>query len=512
MINFDLLASLAAFGIIFVLYVKKRLSNVHTLPLPPGPPKQRFVGNLLQMPKEFEWETYYRWGLDYKSDIIHIKLLGTNIIVLNTAEAVNDLLEKRSTIYSSRAPMTMINDLMGFSFNFGFQPYGTAWRDCRRIFHREFHPVASKRFRASETKYVHRFLRSLAAEPLAWKDHLRHMAGAIVLGIAYGLDIQAADDPYIRLAEAAQHPLMIAAVPGAFLVDTIPWLKYVPAWFPGASFRRKAREWRKLVEQMCEKPFRVAKDAMAQGRQQPSFVSYCLAQIDESGDVAYQEKLIRDTAGTTYSAGADSTVVALSYFFLAMLDKPDVARKAQDELDRVVGRDRLPDFDDEDSLPYIGAIVKEVLRWRETTPIAVPHMSTEEDVYQGYRIPSGSVVIPNTWAILHDESEYPDPFTFNPDRFLKDGKLNRDIKDPVTAAFGYGRRICPGRYMVQDELFITIACTLAAFNISKVIGEDGKPIEPSHDRLSALVCPPVPFQCAFTPRSNKLVEQTAEWS
>lgn len=80
--------------------------------------------------------------------------------------------------------------------------------------------------------------------------------------------------------------------------------------------------------------------------------------------------------------------------------------------------------------------------------------------------------------MLHDENVYPDPFTFNPGRFMKDGALNPDVRNPKIAAFGFGRRICPGRFMAFDSVWITVACILAVYNISKVKDRDGQPITP----------------------------------
>lgn len=139
-----------------------------------------------------------------------------------------------------------------------------------------------------------------------------------------------------------------------------------------------------------------------------------------------------------------------------MLKFPEVQAKAQAQLDQALGKYQLPSFDDEVSLPYITAITKEVLRWHPVTPIALPHLNTEEDSYQGYTIPANSTIIPNAWyvainvrlypsdrylrAILHDETIYPEPFEFKPERFLKDGQPNPSVLDP-SAAFGFGRRI-----------------------------------------------------------------------
>ena len=122
-----------------------------------------------------------------------------------------------------------------------------------------------------------------------------------------------------------------------------------------------------------------------------------------------------------------------------MLRYPEFQTKAQAEIDRVL-QGALPAFGDEESLPYVTAILLEVFRWKPVTPFSVPHALTSDDVYRGYRIPGGATVVPNIWSMMHDEDMYPDPFTFNPERFLKDGKLNPAVRDPRNIGFGFGRR------------------------------------------------------------------------
>lgn len=83
-----------------------------------------------------------------------------------------------------------------------------------------------------------------------------------------------------------------------------------------------------------------------------------------------------------------------------MLKYPEVQAKAQQQLDEVIGSNQLPVFEDEPSLPYITAIANEVLRWQPATPLGIPHLSTEEDIYEGYKIPANSVIISNVWYVL----------------------------------------------------------------------------------------------------------------
>ena len=127
-------------------------------------------------------------------------------------------------------------------------------------------------------------------------------------------------------------------------------------------------------------------------------------------------------------------------FFLAMALNPQVAKKAQEELDRVVGKGELPDFSHKDRLPYIDALVKEVLRWSPPLPFGLANRAMQDDVYRGYFIPAGATVIQNVWAIFRDPKIYPDPEAFNPDRFLKDGKINPLALNPEDRVFGAGRR------------------------------------------------------------------------
>ena len=214
-----------------------------------------------------------------------------------------------------------------------------------------------------------------------------------------------------------------------------------------------------------------------------------------------------------------------------MLLHPDIAKKAQRELDVVTGRDRLPTLEDRLRLPFVDAVCKEALRWQPVLPLgmptdelpremserllhaAVPHAATEDDIYNGFLIPKGlysfCLVIAITLtdvtvltrrdsntefmvkpvfspcfsraastsffsrAILRDPTTYPDPAVFRPERFLDpDGNLHDD--PTLVSGFGYGKRICPGRHLAEATLFIVAASVLSVFDIERGPGcEDG---------------------------------------
>ncbi|TBU24926.1 cytochrome P450, partial [Dichomitus squalens] len=475
--------------------------------LPPGPKGIPVLGNVFDIPKEFEWIAYDRWSREYRSDVIYLNLAGTPVVVVNSAQAAHELFEKRSLLYSDRVRLPMLNELVGCNWHFLFMDYGDDWRERRRVFHQFFHSNASVGYRPRELKVARELLSRLLESPDDFMTHLRHMAGSLILGVTYGIDVQPSNDPYIATAETALHAISMAGNAGAYLVDYIPILKYVPSWFPGAAFKRQAAEWKKATDAMLERPFKAVTQAMAEGKAHPSMIASLLTELKEDEDKDRKEKVFSGVAAAAYTGGSDTTVSALGSFFLAMLLYPDIQRKAQIEVDRVVGRDRLPDFSDEPSLPYVTALVKEVLRWRPVTPLAVPHRLTSDDVYNGYHLPSGSIVVGNVWAILHDERTFPDPEAFVPERWLnEDGSLRSDMRDAELAAFGFGRRICPGRYMAVASVWIGIASVLSTFDLLKPRDANGHIIEPSGDYYSGLVTYPKPFRCAFKPRSESTVE------
>ncbi|KAF7372911.1 Cytochrome P450 [Mycena sanguinolenta] len=499
--------AVAVFSIL--LYALRWNRNCSKLPLPPGPRKLPLVGNFFDMPTERQWETFLKWSKQFKSDIIHLNVAGTSIVVLSSIEAVKELFEKRSALYSGRPRMPMVVELMGCNFLIAFMEYGNRWRSHRKMFYEGFNVGAVEQFQPQELAAAHELLRRLLRGSADVVNDFRHFTGAVIMNITYGIDIRGADDKYIKIAKEGIERISTASMPGAFLVDSIPALKYVPNWIPGTEFKRKAINWKKIVQDSLQLPFAETQQNIATGTARTSFTSINLRLVEEltGTELEEQEAVIKATAANMYLGAVDTTVSALGTFILAMLLNPEVQKKAQAEIDSVVGSGQLPGFADKPTLPYVSAIVKEVLRWRNVTPLAFPHYLAAEDEYQGYRIPANSIVIGNAWAILHDEAIYPDPHSFKPERFLlSEGKLNPAIRDPETVAFGFGRRICPGRHMAVAALWIVVVSILSTFNIDKAIGEDDREIEPSHEYSPGVVPTPLPFKCSITPRSPQAVE------
>lgn len=185
---------------------------------------------------------------------------------------------------------------------------------------------------------------------------------------------------------------------------------------------------------------------------------------------------------------------------------PEIQKRAQNEIDKIVGTSRLPSFEDRPSLPYIDALVKEVYRWHPVVPMGFPHVASSDDIYEGMFIPRGAILIPNIWLFTHDEAYYKDPHTFNPERFLGEALE----MDPGMLIFGFGKRICPGKDFADESVFLTIAMTLAVFNIKKAKDENGDIIEPISSFEPGILSRPHAFSCDISSRSDEAARLVRE--
>ncbi|KZW01755.1 cytochrome P450 [Exidia glandulosa HHB12029] len=510
-VDVDTLAITSAFcavGVIALLL--RRFTTSPALPYPPGPPARGLVGNLKDVPTELEWETYTEWGKKY-GPILHFRILTNHVIVLNSFEAAVALLDKRSAVYSNRPTFTMQGELMGWQWNTALMN-GDRWRAHRRILHHYLHESMAKNYRPTHARAVVQLLRALIDSPDDFYQHVRRWAAASILPISHGIDVTVdkTGDNWIELADEAMRTIATAGLPGAWAVDWIPALKYVPEWFPGASFQRKAKEWSKLAMQMRDATFDLVQSQMRSGTAPPS-VAAELSQNGFAGEPV-PEEVTRNVAGALYLGGADTTVSVVQSFIYSMVLNQEDQRLAQAEIDRVVGQDRLPEYSDKESLPYVNAVILEVYRLYPSVPLGIPHCAQEDDVYMGMRIPKGATVLANTWGILRNEDTYPESHSFRPQRFFRDGRVDPTVPDPRIPVFGWGRRVCVGEPVAEASIWLAITSILACFSITPAKDEHENDSIPKLQLRSGLVTSPRPFSCTITPRSTALKQLVASAS
>lgn len=493
----DIFALLAFFVVLLAFRDHRRRRG---LPYPPGPRPLPLIGNLLDIPKEFSWLTYTRLWKTH-GDVFSLRVFGQVIVILNTSKATKDLLEKRGDIYSDR-PVIPIFDMMGWDWLVPFSRYAEFWREGRKLLDRGLRPGAVATYRPMQQTRARVLLTRLLTTPQNWEEHIDLLQGEMILSLTYGYDAKGPEDPKIVVVKKMAQLAATTTLPGALLVNNLPSLRHVPEWLPWFSYKQLGRLGYNIGQQAVLEPMEFVMESMANGTAKPSLALEVLEDVDKLCQSEREKAMdtITRSLGSMYAAGTDTTVTTLMTFFVAMLLHPDMQKKVQDEIDAVTGRERLPTFEDRPRLPFINAICKELLRWRPVVPLAIPHAAMRDDIYEGYFIPKGSLIIPNGWAIMHDPAVYTNPDDFDPGRFINpDGSIRDD--STWISAFGYGKRICPGRHFVDTTMFIVIASILSVFNIERVKRADGTPEEYSFTGTS--ITGPSPFSCSIVPRDKK---------
>lgn len=375
--------------------------------------------------------------------------------------------------------------------------------------------TAATSYQPSQIIESTRMLRSLIERPDKYETFFERYASGLIFRLAFGRVMNEESEGLKQRIIQVNHTLERVASPGAYLVDTFPMLLRLPDAI--APFKRELKLhhqkeltlFRELMDQTREK--------IGHGEAKPCWER---TMIEEQQQYGLSDDEGAYVIGTLFEAGSGTTAAAMMSFVLAMVHHPDWQRRVQGEIDRVVGDDRIPTFDDIAQLPMVRATVKETLRWRPVTAGGVPHQLTKDDVYNGYFLPAGTNVHANQWAIHRDPELYPHPDLFDPDRWLK--PQYPTYREPLSvypniqnySCFGFGRRICPGQNIAERSLNIQIAMVLWACEISKAVDSNGSEIDPPlYDYTAGFNAQPkwFPFEVRVRSKAKKqLIESACE--
>ncbi|KAG1742276.1 cytochrome P450 [Suillus paluster] len=465
-------------SLVAALHLSRR--RIYPLPLPPGPRPLPFLGNALQLDAKRPWLTYTAWGKTY-GKIIHSRILGIDLVVINSENIARELLDKRSAIYSDR-PVIRTNELAGLAFNTALLPYGETLRRHRKIFHQVLRAEASVSYHGMYSRHANELVVNLLDATSDMQKHTEVYTGSLIMAVTYGHTARGHDDPFLarahELVDIAKH---ILSPERAAIFAAFPFLEKLPIWCFGGAYALMGRS-RELCQQLLNEPFDEVKTQMANGIASHSLVADFLGQCDDDAE----EDTMKAVALMAYIGGIDTSTSTLQIFLLAMVLYPDVQARARAEINQVVGHDKMPCIDDRASLPYLDAVLREVLRWCPPIPLGMAHATLNDDVYGGYFIPKGTVVMVNQWALSRDEDTYPDAARFDPDRHLTaDGQLKDNFVNHF--AFGHGRRICPGRWFVENSLWTAMAAILAVLRIDHARDSNGDKVEVKPEVTTGMV-------------------------
>ncbi|KAI0331429.1 cytochrome P450 [Cubamyces sp. BRFM 1775] len=480
--------------------IARIISNPHKKArLPPGPSPLPIIGNILDLTAHEQWRQVFEWAKRY-GDMIFIRVFNTPCLFLNSAEVAMDLLHKRGSIYSDRPHLTMASDLCGFGDLVPLTKYGERFKLERRLMNQALGLGAVEKWQPLVTNETHILLQHLLRSPETFVEHFRRYAGSLIFSAIYGYQITENNDPYVKESEEFME-VSSYAMAGGWVVDFFPWLRYIP----GLSFGRLAAQWKAKIADWVEKPHQMFKGLPDSPGKRSSFCGMLL--LNDAGKITCEpeyEYRVKWLATSMYGPGSDTTVITLSMLFLALCHYPWVLKKAHQQLDEVLGSDRLPTLHDRPRLSYVDCILKEVLRWGTPVPMTPPHRLIQDDRYREFNLSGGSFCVANMWAILHDEKLYPEPLAFSPERFegtdIRTPNCARPT-DPYNYAFGFGRRRCPGVHFADQSLFLAFASILACFDIAPLTDvSTGQPVLPPLEFAGGAFRHPMPFRCKITPR------------
>ncbi|KAI8685741.1 hypothetical protein NCS55_00247400 [Fusarium keratoplasticum] len=413
-----------------------------TLPLPPGPPAEFLLGHTRLIPKENTAATYARWAREYDSDIIHVKSLGRSIVVLNSVEAARDVLEKKGANFCDRPRFTLL-EVMGWGKTLTFLPYGRRWQMHRRLLQTSFSNTNVRQWHKLQITEARRTVRNMMGKPSSWETSLRRLAVAIVLQVSYGTEVPKDDDPYIQIANDAMYATGNGGAPANSIVDLVPLARHLPDWIVRDWSLRFARQWRWAIQKLHDVPFAAAQSEHDDRGDNKSLAHELLRQYRRNEENGQEQEWslddIKGAAGAVFIAGADT------------------------------GR----------------------------SPGTALLRGTWESL-----ISSRAVVYANAHAMAHDERIYRAPHDFNPDRY--EPLVNGGAGEPFPVGnFGFGRRVCVGRFLADNSVWIMVATMLATLEFRKKMGPDGSPIEPRVQFTNGGTCHPEHFECDIRPRSHK---------
>lgn len=480
------IALLSILSLIYLLFTRKRLR------LPPGPRPLPLIGNLHQVPASRPWLGFEKWHKAY-GHIISFKLGTQTFISLGSHQIAHDLLDKRSAIYSSRPRSIIAGECITKGLGIVFMPYGRQWRTQHRIQAEFLNPAISQRYRRLQDVETRQVVYDLLSSN-NFSENFHRLSSSLIFSLAYGKRMPRGDEHEVREIDELMTYLIEKQAPGKWMVDIFPVLNYLPRFL--VSWKRLGDEYHHRETTLFGENMKKAENARTWNW------SKDMKRIKEAEGLSVTE--LAYIIGILYEAGSETTAATLDYFVLACVLYPDAVRRAQQEIDDVVGADRLPSFDDIPNLPYVNAFLMEVMRWRPLAPLGIPHSVTQDDEYMGYHIPKGATILPNHWALALDEEVFKDPTSFRPQRWIENPKL------PVHG-FGFGRRACTGRHIAINSMQINIARVLWAYDIGYAY-ENGKRVEVDlYGMVDAAISKPVPFKANFqirSPARREVVEET----
>ncbi|KAG1840953.1 cytochrome P450 [Suillus tomentosus] len=437
-----------------VWIVKQRYQAARRLPLPPGPPGRWLLGNA--MPKSYAPFQFARWTEQY-GPVFSLKQGHTIFIVIGRHQAAVDIMEKQGANVADRPRSIAVQEILHDRLGLLLEGSGERLRRLRRVLHAGMQPKVAETYEPIQTRHAKNLVLDILNDPKNHQGHAMRYSASVVMSFTYGkITPTSYTDPEVVAVNKVLARFGRAIQPGAYLVDAYPILRFVPGYLS------QLKAWHKEELALFNGQLDAVRRQMREGTARPSFARFML---EHQKQYQLEDKDLAYIAGTMFGAGSDTTASAITIMMMAAATHIDAQARVQEELDNVVGRTRLPTFDDQEMLPQVNAFMLESLRWRPVSLGGFPHRAIKDIVWKNYLIPAGATVIGNHWAIANDPEIFPEPHRFNPQRWIDDaGRVRGDLR---FFTYGFGRRVCPGQHVANRSVFVNTALILWAFRLSE---------------------------------------------
>ncbi|KIW90884.1 uncharacterized protein Z519_08667 [Cladophialophora bantiana CBS 173.52] len=411
--------------------------------------------------------------------------------------AVKELLDKRSQNTSAR--MDMFLSEFGGHNQILMRSNDETWRRQRRMYHQNLNSQQADIYVPYQSFETTQLLRDILHSPEKFEDHIKRYTTSVGYTIAYGMRVRSIEEKKAArtLFEVRTENIACSA---ASLTNEHGIFRILPNYV--IPFLKEIERLNRVESDLWDEQYQICRRRIESGHVRPSFCRDMIVTNTVKADYL-SERELKFNAGHAW-AGASDTQFNTLWFFVkqAMILYPECQKRAQEEIDSVVGASALPQWSDWAALRYTRSILKETLRFYPATITGgMPHAVTKDDTYLGYIIPAGAGLVNNVWTL---NNRVENPRKFDPSRHIDDSRSTMESAIQADATkrdhftFGAGRRICPGTHVADRGLFIAISRLLWAFNFERILGEALE----QDDFEPGFITSPRPFRCKITCRNE----------
>ncbi|XP_044515039.1 cytochrome P450 1A2 [Gracilinanus agilis] len=441
---------------------------------PPGPWAWPLVGNVWTLGKNPHL-TLTQLSEKY-GDVMKIHIGSTPVIVLSGLETIRQALVKQGEDFKGRPDLysfTFITDGYSLAFN---PDSGEVWAVRRKLAQNALNTFSVSSSPSSSSCYleehVNKEVKHLIQkfqelmEGVGCFDPYRHVVASVanvISAMCFGQRYDNHENPEFMNLINASHEFVESATSGN-PVDFFPILRYIPN-----PQLQRFKDFNQRFLKFLQKTIHEHHKAFDQNNiQDITGALYKHSQDKANGNTrsSVPEMLIINLINDIFGAGFDTVTTAISWSLMYLVTKPKVQKKIQEELDRVIGRDRWPLLSDRPQLPFLEAFILEIFRHTSFVPFTIPHSTTRATALNNFYIPKGTCIFVNQWQTNHDPKLWGDPSVFRPERFLSaDGTINKALSEKVLL-FGLGKRRCIGETIARWEVFLFLAILLHQIEFS----------------------------------------------